>query len=186
MDIKDALLHRMSCPALTEPGPDDEQLKFIFQAALRAPDHARLRPWRFLTISGESRRALGEHLVAVTLADQPELSADVCERLRGLPLRAPCLIALICKKQAHDKVPEIEQQLSLGAAAQNILHAAHALNLGAIWRTGAVTYHPLLAEKMGLAENEVLLGFIYLGTPVKTRKKLPELALDDFVTPWHG
>ena len=171
MDIKDALLNRLSCPALTEPGPDVQQLEFIFQAALRAPDHARLRPWRFLTIEGEARNRLGDLLAEVALSEQHDLSADSIKRFRGLPLRAPCLVALICKKQTHAKVPEIEQKLSLGAAGQNILHAAYALGLGAMWRTGKINYHPLLAEGLGLAENEELLGFIYLGTPSATGKK---------------
>ena len=89
------------------------------------------------------------------------------------------LVALICKTKSHPKVPEIEQQLSMGAAAQNILHAAYALGLGAMWRTGAVNYHPATARGLGLAENEQLLGFIYLGTPNGSRKRLEPLLTDE-------
>lgn len=180
------LCQRISNPVLTEPGPNKEQLDWIFQAALRAPDHARLRPWRFLTIAGESRNALGELYAQAALEDQPDLAPEAIERFKGLPLRAPVLVALICKTQEHPKVPLIEQQLSLGAAAQNILNAAYAQGLGAIWRTGAVSFHPSVAKGLGLAENEQLLGFIYLGTPSGPKKKIEVLALEDFVSEWYG
>ncbi|MDD7804303.1 MAG: nitroreductase [Endozoicomonas sp. (ex Botrylloides leachii)] len=184
MDSKEALINRQSCPSLTEPGPNAEQLEFIYRAALRAPDHARLRPWRFLTIEGDARKRLGDLMAEVALSDQPDLSIDAINRFRAVPLRAPCLIALICKKQDHPKIPEIEQQLSLGAAAQNILHAAYAIDLGAIWRTGNICYHPLLAQGLGLAKNEQLLGLIYIGTPLVQKKLQPELPVADFVSKW--
>lgn len=186
MKFLEGLHQRVSSSQLTEPAPDADQLEQIFQAALRAPDHARLRPWRFLTITGEARHALGEVFASAALADQPDLSPEAIERFKGLPLRAPMLVALVCKTRTHPKVPEIEQQLSMGAAAQNILHAAYALGLGAMWRTGAVSYHPVTARGLGLEDNEQLLGFIYLGTPSASRKKLEPLLTDDFVSEWQG
>ena len=186
MNAQETLLNRVSSSILSEPGPSIEQMNFIFQAALRAPDHARLTPWRFMTITGDARQRLGDLLAQIALSDQPNLSEHACRRFANLPLRAPCLIALICKKIQHAKVPEIEQRLSLGAAAQNILHAAYSQGLGAIWRTGAISYHPLLAKGLGLKSNEELLGFIYLGTAVGEKKERPELNLKDFVQAWLG
>ena len=186
MDLLQGLHDRVSMPQLVEPGPDDKQLELIFQAALRAPDHARLRPWRFLTIAGDARNALGEVFAQAALSDQPDLSPEAVERFKGLPLRAPLLVALVCKVKKHPKVPEIEQQLSVAAAAQNILHAAYALKLGAMWRTGAVSYHPETAKGLGLDDDEQLLGFIYMGTPNGSRKKLEPLETKSFVKAWQG
>ncbi|WP_263080362.1 nitroreductase [Endozoicomonas sp. Mp262] len=185
MDIKEALVDRVSNPALTEPGPTEKQLELIFKAALRAPDHGRLRPWRFITIKGDARNRLGDLFAEAVLSDQKDLSEDALNRYRGMPLRAPVLIALVCKARQHPKIPEIEQQLSLGAAAQNILHGAYAQGMGAMWRTGAISYHPMVASGLGLEANEQLLGFIYLGTPYGARKKRPELSIDDFVSAWE-
>ncbi len=180
------LLERVSRPVLAEPGPTDEQLDMMFRAALRAPDHARLRPWRFMTVSGESRQALGEVLASVALKEQSDLSKEAINRTRGLPLRAPTLVLAICRTRAHAKVPVLEQQLSTAAAVQSLLLAAHAQGVGAIWRTGSLCYHPLLAEKLGLQEGEQLLGFIYLGTPAGPVKKAEPLPVSEFVTEWMG
>ena len=186
MEVLQALKERVSSPRLTEPGPDQGQLHQIFQAAFRAPDHARLRPWRFLTIAGEARHALGQLFAQVALEDQPDLAPEAIDRFKGLPLRAPLLIALVCKVQPHPKVPMIEQQLSVAAAAQNILNAAYALGIGAIWRTGDITYHPSTAKGLGLADDEQLLGFIYMGTPSHPNKKIEALDVNNFVSEWRG
>ena len=186
MDAIELLLGRQSCPVLEAPGPTKEQLDILFRAALRAPDHARLRPWRFITISGDARQALGELMAKAAQKDQPDLSKEAIDRCRGLPLRAPTLVLAVCSPKEHPKVPLVEQQLSLGAAVQNLLLAAHAQGVGAIWRTGAVCYHPVMAEGLGLAGCEQLLGFIYLGSPSGSRKKLGSALLADFVSVWGG
>ena len=186
MDAIELLLERVSSPILQEPGPDDATLDIMFQAALRAPDHARLRPWRFLTISGDARHALGELLVRVAVAGQPDLSEEAQARIRATPLRAPTLVLAICSLKEHPKVPEIEQKMSLAAAVQSLLLAAHALGVGAIWRTGELCYQPALARGLGLADNEQLLGFVYLGTPGGNEKKVPAMTTSQFVSSWEG
>ena len=65
----DALLQRNSHARLVEPGPDDEALSLILRAAARAPDHGRLRPWRFVVVAGE-RLELGAGDVAAFAGDQ--------------------------------------------------------------------------------------------------------------------
>lgn len=188
MSIEKLLTGRVSSPLLTEPGPTDEQLQLMFRAALRAPDHGRLRPWRFIVIKEPAREHLGQLFAEAARASQPQLFEDALERYRLMPLRAPVLIALVCKIQPHGRIPEIEQQLSLGAAAQNILHAAYAQGVGAIWRTGAISYHSRVAAGLGLADREQLLGFIYLGHPGRDLDKQTPPPLDpaDFVSHWDG
>ena len=184
MDAIEALTGRVSVPRLVEPAPSSEQLETLFQAALRAPDHAMLRPWRFVTITGASRERLGELYARAAQVDQPDLEEEMLDRYRGLPLRAPMLVALVLTPQQHPKVPEIEQVLSLGAACHGMMVAAHAMGIGAMWRTGAISYHPLVAEGLGLTGDEKLYGFMYLGTPDGVRKKLPQRVVTDFVSAW--
>ena len=186
MDAIELLLERVSSPILQEPGPDGATLEIMFQAALRAPDHARLRPWRFLVVNGDARQALGELLVQVAVAGQPDLSEEAQTRIRATPLRAPTLVLAICSLKEHPKVPEIEQKMSLAAAVQSLLLAAHALGVGAIWRTGELCYQSALASGLGLAGNEQLLGFVYLGTPGGNEKKVPAMATSQFVSQWEG
>ena len=184
MDAIELLLNRVSVPQLDYPQPTPEQMEIMFKAALRAPDHARLRPWRFLTVSGDARKALGELFVKAAREEQTDPSDATLERVRNLPLRAPVLVMAICKLIEHPKVPEIEQKMSLAAAVHGLTLAAHAQGLGAMWRTGELCYHPTVANGLGLADNERLMGFIYLGTPSANTKKAPDLDVGDFVSSW--
>ncbi|WP_461534521.1 nitroreductase family protein [Spongorhabdus nitratireducens] len=182
MDAITALTQRVSVARLQAPAPTDDQLETLFAAALRAPDHMMLRPWRFIVIREDRREALGELYAKAALTEQPDLSPDAIDRFKGLPLRAPMLVAIVCSVTEHPKVPEIEQVLSTGAAVHGLLTAAHAMKIGAMWRTGSIGYSLVVAEGLGLKESEKLLGFVYLGTPVGKAKPVPELFAQDFVS----
>lgn len=185
MDALELLHNRVSCPALQEPAPNQEQLDNIFKAALRAPDHGSIRPWRFLTVQGEHRSQLGELFLQAALSDDAELLPERQEKFRKMPLRAPMLIVVIAANQKHPKVPVLEQEVSAGCAAQNILHAAFAQGFGAMWRTGDMAYHPVVKEGLGVTDDETVIGYIYLGTASKMRKA-PLHNLDQYVTDWTG
>lgn len=184
METLTALHNRVSMPRLTEPGPTETQLAAIFKSALRAPDHAMLRPWRFLTITGDGLHQLGKLFADAAKQDQSDLSDEALKKYLGMPLRAPLMVAVICTPKPHPKVPEIEQVLSGGAATQNMLLACHAMGLGAMWRTGAMTYHQHVKEGLGLKGDEILMGFLYIGTPHGPAKRIPELSISDFAKPW--
>lgn len=185
MEAIDALLNRASMPLLEAPGPTEAQLDTMFQAALRAPDHGALRPFRFLVIEGEARDRLGEVFLEAALQDNPELPEEKRTKTLKMPLRAPTMVVVIAVTRAEHKVPVLEQQITAGCAAQNMLHAAYAQQLGAMWRTGAMAYHPRVLEGLGLAENEEIIGYLYLGTPSRERK-VAALPVDRFVSHWTG
>ncbi|MEK9823587.1 MAG: nitroreductase family protein, partial [Gammaproteobacteria bacterium] len=84
----------------------------------------------------------------------------------------------------HPKVPEVEQVLSAGAVAQNMLIAAHALGLGAMWRTGSMAYDAIVNEGLGLAANEQVVGYLYLGEIDGRQKPLPSLDVEAYVQHW--
>lgn len=186
MDALDLLLNRVSVTRLVEPAPTAAQLDLMFRAALRAPDHGQLRPWRFLTIEGEARVRLGELLAEALRRRQPDASDEVLHKPRKMPLRAPMLVAVIARPVLHPKVPEAEQVLAAGCAAHGLLLAAHAQGLGAVWRTGEFAYDRHVTEGLGLEASEQLLGFIYLGTPEGGLRKPPVLEPKDFVGQWNG
>lgn len=186
MDALQALHSRVSVPRLVGPVPTQDQLQALFKAALRAPDHAWLRPWRFLLVQGVGLDALGQLFAQAGLSDTPDLDLPAVERLQALAQRAPMLIVAISCRQAHEKVPNIEQDLSCAAAVSNMLVAAHAMGIGAVWRTGWLAYHPVVREGLGLAAHEQLIAFLYLGQPAGRVKSLPELAPEDFFQDWPG
>ncbi|PWB33481.1 nitroreductase [Pseudomonas sp. SDI] len=183
MEALDALLNRVSVPRLVEPAPNAAQREALFQAALRAPDHGQLRPWRFLTIEGAAREKLGELLVAAAQA-KGDASQAALDKARAMPLRAPLLIVVIARLQEHFKVPKAEQLIAAGCAAHGILIAAHAQGIGAVWRTGELSYTRQVAEGLGLAAGEEVIGFLYVGTPVNEPRQAPVLATEEFVKAW--
>ena len=186
MDAITALQQRNSSARLSEPAPTGEDRHAIFQAALRAPDHARLRPWRFLTVEGDARLTLGEKMASAAKIDNPGLDPAIYEKLKLAPLRAPLLVIVIAKISEHPKVPEVEQILSAGAAATKLLTAAHALGYAGIWRTGSVSFSRTFMSSIGLQANEKMVGFIYLGTADGPSKPLPDMAVDDFFQAWRS
>ena len=184
MKTLQALTERVSSARLIEPGPSKTQLTTMFNSALRAPDHANLRPWRFITIEGNARKKLGDLFADIALQDDPDMSPSALERKRQAPFRAPTIVGLILHYKVHPKVPEVEQILSVGAAGHGILSAAYQMGVGAYWRTGDVCFDSRVAKALGLSNNEKLLGFIYLGTPEVELKPVPELNVEDFVSSW--
>lgn len=186
MEALTALHTRVSVNLLSEPGPSPEQLEAMIKAGMRACDHKNLTPWRYLTIQGDARSHFGK-LMADTKEkmDGNELDPALRAKLEAKPFRAPCVIVVAAKTVQHEKVPEMEQILSAGASAQMIMVAAHALGLGAIWRSGSMMFNEYMRAGLGLDSSDHIVGFIYVGTPLVC-KPLPELDLDEYVEAWDG
>jgi nitroreductase len=162
----DALLSRRSIPAqcLTAPGPDDAQIAHALDAAMRAPDHGRMQPWRFRLIRGEARTRFAEILVAAALAHDPATPQRQLEKIRSRPQHAPLVIAVSARMRDYPKVPEIEQTLAVGAAIMNLLNAFHVQGFGAVMLTGPSVYDPAVIKALGYSADERLVGFMYVGT----------------------
>lgn len=174
MDAISALHGRVSIATLGQPGPTEEQLDIMLRAAVRAPDHGVLRPWRFIVLQGSERDTLGEIFVEACRRSGAAGDTETIEKMRRAPLRAPMVLVVIAETDPDNRIPVTDQLLAAGAAAQNILLAAHALGLGAMWRTGDMARNPLVKERLGFAEKDEIVGFIYLGTPIGSVKRVPD------------
>jgi nitroreductase len=186
MDAIDALTTRRSPAQFAEPAPDDETLAEILRAAIRAPDHGKLRPWRFIVLRGDARKRFGDVMVEAMKRREPDVPANMLEREREKPLRAPLIVVLAAAIKEGHKIPVVEQLLAAGAAAQNIMLAAHALGFGAAWKTGAPAYDNFVKETLGLTPSDAIVGFLYLGTPATMPAALPQPELSSFVRNWNG
>ena len=164
METIDALLKRRSAKTLTDPAPDEGALALLLECAARAPDHGRLRPWRFIVIRGAARERLGELMAEQLRRKLPAASAETLQRERQKPLRAPLIVAVATIHNAAARIPPIEQMLAAGAAAQNMMLAATALGFGAMWKTGDAAYDDTVKAALGLAAGDAIVGFLYLGT----------------------
>jgi len=186
MEAIDALTTRRSPAQFAEPAPDDEALAEILRAAMRAPDHGKLKPWRFIVLRGDARRRFGDVMAEAMKRREPDVPANMLEREREKPLRAPLIVVLAAAIQEGHKIPVVEQLLAAGAAAQNVMVAAHALGFGAAWKTGAPAYDAFVKETLGLAPSDAIVGFLYLGTPAATPPKLPQAELSAYLRHWNG
>lgn len=184
MQAIELLLNRNSHPKLADPAPEGDSRERIYQAALRAPDHAGLKPWRFIEFVGEGRKRLGEIFAQAERARNPQADPEATQRMAASPLRAPMVIAVAAKIQEHPKVPASEQLLSAGCAAHGLILAAEAEGFAAMWRSGSLCFDPLVKQLLGLEAEDELVGFIYLGTPLGRRKPLPVHKTTDYVTRW--
>jgi nitroreductase len=178
------LQHRNSSPRLVAPAPSQLELEGMFKAALRAPDHAWLRPWRFITIAGERRQDFGLVLERCLRQRNPQADDAALQKARNAPLRAPLLVAVVARLTDHPKVPAIEQRLSAGCAAHALMLAAGACGYAGIWRTGDAASDRAVMNALGLEDNEEITGFIYLGTRDGAAKTLPSLDTAEFVSDW--
>lgn len=185
MDAYEALVTRVSPKELGEPAPDEAALQKIIATGLRAPDHGRLRPWRFISIRGEGRNCLGDLLADSLRRRDPNAGAEL-ERERGKPLRAPLVLVVAAHITPSPKIPPVEQLLSAGAAAQNIMLACHALGFGAVWKTGAPAYDASVKEALGLEAADEIAGFLYIGTPKILPKPPAPLNPAEFLRAWPG
>jgi nitroreductase len=183
MDALELLTQRTSTPALRAPAPTAEQVKLMLEAACRAPDHGMLRPYRFMVIEGDGLKKLGELFLAAGLKRDPEMDEAAQKKMVNMPLRAPMIIVAIAVKQEHPKVPEVEQVITAGCAAHAIVQSAFAQDLGAMWRTGAMTNNSDVRAGLGIAENEEIVGFIYLGQSLKVRAA-PEFDVSTLTQSW--
>lgn len=163
---------RASTPKLGLPVPMREQIDEALACAQRAPDHGRLRPWRFHVLAGEDLVRLGELFVQAARQQNPSLEDSQADRLRGMPLRAPMIVVVSCKAVTGHKVPVWEQQVAVGCAAQNLQLALHAMGFACMWRTGDMASDPFVKARFGLDEPDQIVGFLYIGTALEAPKSV--------------
>jgi nitroreductase len=167
---------------LAEPGPTGHELETLLTVASRVPDHGKLTPWRFIVFEGEARDVAGEKIAAAFRANRPDATAEQIAFERRRLARAPLVVAVVSRAAPHVKIPEWEQVLSAGAAAMNLVTAAHALGFAANWITEWYAYDRRVLDALGLAPNERIAGFIHIGRPAKSPEDRARPPLGDIVT----
>lgn len=183
MEALELLLTRGSQPRLQTPVPNAEELENIMQAAMRAPDHAGLTPWRFIVCQKKGLSKLGD--IFEQAAIEADMTVAEIERAPQLPKRAPMVIVAITKFKEHAKVPWIEQVASTSCAVSAMQMAALAQGYGGVWRTGSYAQNEFVKEALELIEQDEIVGFLYLGTPVTKPLPKPAKSSQDFFEFWE-
>jgi nitroreductase len=167
---------------LAGPAPSAAELDTLLTIASRVPDHGKLTPWRFIVFEGDARAAAGDAIAAAFAAKYPDAKAEHIEAERNRFTRAPLVVAVVSRATPHVKIPEWEQVLSAGAAAMNLVLAAHALGYGASWITEWYAYDRSVLDALGLAPHERIAGFIHIGRPPGVPEDRPRPPLSEIAT----
>lgn len=168
------------------PGPSAAEVETMLTVASRVPDHGKLTPWRFIVFEGPARVAAGEKIAAAFRADRPDATPEQIEFERNRLARAPLVIAVVSRAGQHVKIPEWEQVLSAGAAAMNLVMAAHALGYAANWITEWYAYDQRVLAGLGLSANERIAGFVHIGRSDAPPEDRPRPPLSEIVTRYGG
>lgn len=187
MDAIEAIHGRRSISPkhLAEPGPDFTAVSHMVAAALAAPDHGGLHPWRVILISGEKRDRFGDLLVRARLAREPDADDETLSRERERATRAPVTLAVCVQLRKHEDVPAVEQWIATGAAIQNMLLAAHAMGFGTKLLSGQKVQDPIVRAGLGLREEEAIIAFVAIGTPTVTPAPRVPGPLSSVLFPWN-
>lgn len=170
MDLFEAIRGRRSVGIVKDEPVSKERIEQILEAGNWAPSHHHTEPWRFFVMTGEGRNVLANAYADIALdharASEAAIDeADVRAKQGAKAFRAPVVIAVAVSPSPEPQVSRVEEFAAAHAAVQNMLLAAHAIGLGAIWRSGEPMYHSIMRQAFGLNEGEELVALLYLGVP---------------------
>jgi nitroreductase len=179
MELFDAIHKRHSQGKVKQDPLPRPLIEKLLSAAVQAPNHHKVRPWRFVVLTGAGRNKLGDVFAASQLERKPDLPPEALDKFRGLPLRAPVIIAVGVDKPTEEKVHEVENIAAVSAACQNILLAAQAEGLAVQWRTGEWARDAKVKEFLGFSADQHLIAFLYIGYPEFTVEHEPRPSFED-------
>jgi nitroreductase len=179
MDVLEAIHNRHSIKKVKQDAVPRELIEKLLDAAVQAPNHYKVRPWRFVVLTGEARHRLADVMFASLAARHPELPQEAFNKAHATPFQAPVVIAVGVDKPSEPKVLEIENICAVAAATQNLLLSAHAFGLGAKWRTGDWARDPSVKAFLGFEADQNIIGFIYVGYPEFVEEYPPRPSFED-------
>ena len=175
-------LRRSSSPqTLASPAPEGRELEDLLRLAVRAPDHGKLFPWRFILVRGKAKAELAARYEALAKhRPDPEKATGVLFKLK-----TPPLAIIVVSRVSDGPIPAWEQQLSSGAVCENLLIAATAMGYGANWITDWYSYDPKATALLGLGDNERVAGVVLIGTPTEAPLERVRPEVDQITTEWE-
>jgi nitroreductase len=155
------------------PGPGDTELETMIALAARTPDHGKLSPWRFVIVPEERRTEFALLLRRALDENNPDATDAHRNKADEFARSGEALVVLLSAPVHGHKVPVWEQELSVGAAAMNLLHAAHVQGYVGSWLTGWAAYDPLVRDAFCMGPHERIAGFFFFGSPGRTLEERP-------------
>jgi nitroreductase len=171
--------HSVGPKHLAAPGPSEAQLRAAFAAALRAPDHGKLIPFRFVVVRDAGLERLAELFVDYGRRHGKVDAELAMERTRAV--QAPVVIAVVARIDPMHEVPAHEQWIAVGGALANLLTALHIMGFGAKMLSGRRAADVQIGKAF-CRDGEQLVGWVSVGTPTSTPKSRGADAADSIAS----
>ena len=182
MNTIEAIYARQSVGKVREDAIPRAEIQRLLGAAVQAPNHHKIRPWRFVVITGKARNRLGEVMAQSLRRQFPQVTEDGLEKQRAKPLRAPLIIAVGVDRASEPNIIEVENVCAAAAACENLLLAATDMGLAGYWRSGDAARDPDVKRLLGLAPEQELIAFLYLGYPEEIPARRDRPGFEDRTT----
>ena len=187
MDTIEALMSRVSTGSkrLLEPGPSDNELTLMLEASMTTPDHRGLKPWRFIVVKGEARAALGDVFATAAKRRDPDTKPTEIDRQRDKGANPPITLVVVATLIEDEKVPDYEQLITAGIAAQQVQLAAFSMGYGTILVSGEKVNDAFIKQSLNIADEEIIIGFISMGSveSVLVKSRSSAESLTEYWTP---
>jgi nitroreductase len=167
------------------PGPSPEELEAMIALSARTPDHGKLSPWRFVIVGEEHRSDFAALLRRALEENNPDCTDAHRHKADEFARSGEALVVLLSSPVHGHKVPVWEQELSAGAVAMNLLHAAHVHGFVGSWLTGWAAYDPTVRDALCTGPHERIAGFFFFGSPGRTLEERPRPDLGQVVRRWE-
>lgn len=143
----------------------DELVKQLLELADWAPTHKMTEPWRFMVYAGtKAKEFCKEHAELYKKSTLPESFVQTkYDKILGNGNNVSHIIIAVMKRDAAARIPVIEEIAATSAAIQNILLGATAAGIAIFWSSGGMTHTKEMKEFLGLNEDDIVMGIIYLG-----------------------
>lgn len=172
-----------------------EIIEQIIYSATLAPSAKNRQPWKFIVYQGKEkdklvdimRKGISEEKVKHELMPEWAFAIPDAENTVRVMEEAPCLIAVINTNQAtpfkrienENRIVEICDSLSIGAAVENMILTATDFGLGTLWIANTCFAYNHLVEYIGT--NNQLTGLVAIGQSGETPDKRPRKNLKEIM-----
>ena len=184
--VFETIKKRRSIGKMTLERPSRGQIERLLEAATHAPNHHKVQPWKFIVLAGSAREELGA-LMAASLADRledtrSEKAQAMLNKERNKLMRSPVVIVVAAEMPRQPNVLEIENIEATAAAVQNMLLAGEEMGLACMWRTGDAAYDARVKHWLGLAPEDHIVSFLYVGFPAIPRLERKPVPFEEKTT----
>jgi nitroreductase len=189
MSVFETIKQRRSIGKMTGERPSRQQIERLLEAATHAPNHHKVQPWKFIVLAGSAREELGAVMAASLAGRLGETSSEKAQAMlnkeRTKLMRSPVVIVVAAEIPQQPNVLEIENIEATAAATQNMLLAGEEMGLACMWRTGDAAYDARVKQWLGLAPEEHIVSFLYVGFPAIPRLERKPIPFEE-KTAWRG